>query len=449
MKRKTHLLRTAFALTIVLLIFSTFWAAQIQNSVSAETADIYRRHLRQDELLYELRRTVWLGGSAARDYLLNPDLNQDQDFRAHIRELEAESQRLLAGLDVIPLAAHPSPELRARLAEFWEAIHKTPSAAGRDPAGRYQFVQQEVVPRRNAAGQILRDFMGMNTRALQDDEVELALSRQSAARRLLMVLGLCMVMAVCVAVYSVHHTESLERRSAEQYAAMAEAKTELQQLSARLMEIQEEERTRLSRELHDEIGQSLAILKMDIARAAEAEGAQRADIGQRLARARLVAESTVKTIRNISSMLRPSLLDDLGLVAALQWQVEEFTRRTAVPCAFEEDGVAENLPGPLKTCVYRVVQESLHNCEKHAKAARVRVAVRQTDTAIQVAVEDDGVGFAAPATLGSGRFGILGMRERAAALGGVLEVSSTPGRGALVRLSVPVAPLREQAAGAA
>jgi len=173
-------------------------------------------------------------------------------------------------------------------------------------------------------------------------------------------------------------------RSGRQYA-------ELQQLSARLLEVEEDGRRKLSRELHDEIGQTLALLQIEISHAAATPEPSR----ERLERARALAERSVQSIRNMSVLLRPALLDDLGLVPALQFLLEDFLRRSGVACEFKEQDVEERLPDSVKTCVYRVVQEALHNCEKHSGASKVRVSVRQFPEWLVAEVEDDGRGFRA------------------------------------------------------
>ena len=135
----------------------------------------------------------------------------------------------------------------------------------------------------------------------------------------------------------------------------------------------------------------------------------------------------MQSIRNISGLLRPALLDDLGLVPALQFQLEDFLRRSGIACEFTEDGVEDRLPDPVKTCVYRVVQEALHNCEKHSSARKVRVTVRQFDEFLLAEVEDDGRGFTSTAQRSTG-LGLLGMRERSANAGGSLMIDSGPAR---------------------
>jgi signal transduction histidine kinase len=159
-------------------------------------------------------------------------------------------------------------------------------------------------------------------------------------------------------------------------------------------------------------------------------------------RARDLAERTVQTVRNIALLLRPALLDDLGLAPALQWQLEEFTRRSGIVCEFCEDGVDDMLPDPVKTCVYRVVQEALHNCEKHAGANRVSIALRQLPDSLEAEVRDNGRGFELNQKSMPHRnagLGILGMRERAARVGGTLALETAPGRGTHLSLRIPLA----------
>jgi signal transduction histidine kinase len=302
----------------------------------------------------------------------------------------------------------------------------------------YDFVQRDIVPRRTAVYTTLRQLTEVYQSELQNSEMQFARSRQSAVRRLALVLGLCVVLGILVAVFSLRHAESLERQTARQYEAVAKAKHDLQDLSARLLDIQEEERRRLSRGLHDEIGQTLTALRIEISNALGKAASP--EVRERLERARALAERCVQTIRDIALVLRPALLDDLGLAPALQWQVEDFGRRSGIAADFRDCGVEEDLPDLLKTCVFRVVQEALNNCEKHSGAGQVHVVLRQSLGVISLEVRDDGSGFVtgepgSPAHREG--LGLLGMRERAARLGGTLKVDSSPGRGTRIVLEIP------------
>jgi signal transduction histidine kinase len=304
-----------------------------------------------------------------------------------------------------------------------------------DDAMQYVFVQQELVPRSEAAAAVLKRLEQANHAAFSDTEADFAASRQGAARALLVLLVLGVVFGGAVARHSIRYSQHLERETERQFEEVSRAKQELERLSLRLMEIQEQERTRLARELHDEIVQNLAVLKLEITHAA-----RNAEHSERLARAREIAERTMRTVRNIMLLLRPSMLDDLGLGPALQWQTEDFQRRTGVTCHYAEQGLDDNLPDALKTCVYRVVQEALHNCQKHAAATEVHVRVEREGSMIHAEVRDNGRGFQArtDGRARAGHFGLIGMRERATGLGGVVWIDSAPGKGTRVKLEVPL-----------
>jgi signal transduction histidine kinase len=255
-----------------------------------------------------------------------------------------------------------------------------------------------------------------------------------------------------VAGFSLVYAESLENKNLSQYQEVQRTNAELQQLSGRLMEVQEQERAQLARDLHDEIGQMVATVRLEVSQAESLPACRFDEIRIRMARAKELAGRTVESVRNICLWLRPAMLDDLGLIPALQWQVEEFARRTGMEVTFTEHHVDDNLPDSTRTCVYRVLQESLHNCEKHAAATRVEVSISSHNGQILLEARDNGRGFATNSRGMSsrpGRFGILGMRERALASAGTLTIQSAPGEGTWVRLWVPATaspvkqPLRE------
>jgi signal transduction histidine kinase len=287
----------------------------------------------------------------------------------------------------------------------------------------------------------MRSLSDAEQKALQRSEAEFSDTRISAARHLLTLLALCVMLAIVVAWFSLAHSDSLERAAQSQYQEVTHAKQELEQLSARLLETEEEGRKKLARELHDEIGQAVAILQIEITNANSLPDDQLPALRQHLVHAREVAERTVQTVRNISLLLRPTLLDDLGLIPAVQWLLEDFIRRTGIQCSLAADEIDENLPDSIKTCIYRIIQESLHNCEKHAGASKAEISISQCGDSLTIDVKDNGRGFQTNASSARGRsigLGILGMRERATRVGGALNIETAPGHGTRVLLAVPV-----------
>jgi signal transduction histidine kinase len=438
---KRTALRTGYGVVIGVLVLSVVEAYRIQISVSEQHLEIYRHFVEQDDALTALRRNLWLASIYVRDYFIDPTPAQGGLLGSQLDAMWKEDEQALAILERAPNHRQVVPRIRKSLTEFWAVIKPIPQTmAGADDRAQVAFLQREVVPRRGELYNVLRDLTAADQQRLQNSEGEFAGARRTATERLVIMLGLSVLLAGLVARLSLRYAENLERKADEHVAQVEQAKQELQQLSARLLEIEEEGRRRLSRELHDEIGQTLALLQIEISHAQAMLGGPAGPLKARLDRARELAERTVQTIRNISGLLRPALLDDLGLVPALQFQLEDFLRRSGIRCEFTESGVADQLPDSVKTCVYRVVQEALHNCEKHSGARLVRVSVRQVADVLVTEIEDDGRGFQVDVKRGTG-LGLLGIRERAANAGGTLVIDSAPGRGARIALRIPLQPV--------
>jgi signal transduction histidine kinase len=444
MAGKRTVLRTGFGIVIGLSVLSTFTAYRIQDSFSKRTVEIHRKFVQQQTVLNNLRRTLWAGGIIARDFFLNTAADRSEVFHTQLRDLSAESADLFRQLDRIHPRDEKSVQLRRKFDELFETLAES-AELGIQDSQEYSFVQEQIVPRRRAAGLVLQEIERANENSLTQSEEDFTATRRAAAQRLLVMLGAGLLLGVMVTSFSLRYSENLEDQTALQFQEVSHAKLELEKLSARLMEIQEEERTRLSRELHDEIVQNIAVLRIEIMQAQQLGSDRIGDIREHLDRMRNLADRTLRTVRNITVLLRPSLLDDLGLGPALQWLTEDFRRRTGVRCEFADQGLGGDLPDAVKTCVYRVTQEALHNCEKHARATKVNVTVSQFANGILLEVRDDGIGIPHMLSHVTGEpaiaplhFGIIGMRERAGSLGGTLTVDSAPGMGSRITLLVPL-----------
>lgn len=215
---------------------------------------------------------------------------------------------------------------------------------------------------------------------------------------------------------------------------------ELRALSVRLQTIREDEARRIAREVHDEIGQSLTALAMDVAWL-EKKLIRRTKKGDLLAKleamSRLV-RSTTESVQRISSDLRPGVLDELGLEAAAEWAVGEFADRTGVQCRFASSLNGTDVDPPRATAVFRILQESLTNVARHAAASSLYVSLTAHDVELRLLVRDNGVGIEAERVLDSTSLGLLGMRERARSLGGTVEIGPAPGNGTAVCARIPL-----------
>ncbi len=212
------------------------------------------------------------------------------------------------------------------------------------------------------------------------------------------------------------------------------------QRASQIINAQEQERQRIARELHDETSQVLTSLLISLAVLEESLESQEAR--ERIADTRALAHSTLRAIRNLSIDLRPSALDDLGLLPALRWYVKEYQKKCSIEVEFHANGLKERLPAEMETALYRIVQECLTNTARHANARKVRINLKQTEDTIKATMVDDGKGFDYEALLknpGEGRgLGIAGMQERALLLNGTLKVDAVPGKGTRVEVNIPL-----------
>jgi signal transduction histidine kinase len=229
----------------------------------------------------------------------------------------------------------------------------------------------------------------------------------------------------------------LERQTQLRYLDLDRSRHELQRLSSRLVDAQESERRAISRELHDEIGQSLGALLVDLSRLSASLPPDRPEVKEQVDRMKSVAESSVQAVRNIALLLRPSMLDDLGLGPALEWQGREVSRRSDIEVEVHAEGVPGDLPPDYATTIYRLVQEALNNAVRHSGAKTAKVEVEPSGHRIRVRISDDGRGFDPKRTRG---LGILGMEERVKRLGGDFTVDSAPGRGTAILAELPLPP---------
>ncbi len=227
----------------------------------------------------------------------------------------------------------------------------------------------------------------------------------------------------------------LDRQTRARYVELARSQRALRELSARLVDAQETERRAISRELHDEVGQSLGALLVDIGRLSTTLSSGHPEVKEQLDNLKSVAERTFQSVRNIALLLRPSMLDDLGLAAALEWQGREVSRHSEIEVSVESESVPEDLPDEHKIYIYRLVQEALNNAVRHSRARNAKVVVERLAESVVVCVTDDGCGFDPGRSRG---MGILGMEERVKRLGGTLRVESQASKGTTVTAEFPI-----------
>lgn len=217
---------------------------------------------------------------------------------------------------------------------------------------------------------------------------------------------------------------------------LLETQADLRRLSEELMRNTEQERTRISREIHDQLGQLMTAIKMELRTIERLTGRDPTKVSERLKETYELVDETIRTIRRISTDLRPGILDDFGLLAAVEWQVQQFRDRTGIEIDLESDVEETLISKDMSTAAFRVLQEALTNVARHAEASRVRIAMRTTEADLLLTVEDNGKGMNGDPARRS--LGLVGMRERARQLGGSVNVGNLPTEGVRVELRVPL-----------
>ncbi len=389
--------------------------------------------------LDQIRAQIYLSGTYVRDLLLSPDDVGAGAQTARLAGLERETRQALDrySRSLESEEREPFLALRAEIDAYWRVLDRTLAWSPHDRNRlRTTFFYDELIPRRTTMLQIADRITAVNERGLNRAEERLAASSDGLRRSLILTFVITLAGGLMLAIVTISHTLRLDRELERRLEENARARADLQELSARLLRAQENERRSLARELHDEVGQSLSAILM------EAESAVCADdpseTRDHLRSIRTLAERTVNEVRDLALLLRPSMLDDFGLVPALNWHVRETAKRTGLKIALAAGEEADNLPDEHKTCIYRLVQEALNNSARHGNARTVEIAVTRENRRVLFSVRDDGVGFNPTLVRG---MGLLGMEERVRRLGGRMRIDSQLGQGTVISAELPVAEL--------
>jgi signal transduction histidine kinase len=406
------------------------------SSLRHNDTTLQARFLGRNRTLERIRSNIYLSGTFVRDSLLAPEQSGVRAQVATLEGLRRDSESALnsyaAALE--PEEAAPFGDLRSQIEAYWKVLDRTLAWTGEE-RGKFRdaFFYEELVPRRTSMLQIADRIEALNEDALRRGDMKLGELFGRLQLGLIAMVAVTLLGGATLAAFTIFHILKLEGEIQRRLQESVHSQASLQELSARLVRAQEEERRALSRELHDEVAQAFSAVLMETENLLDLDPAP--EVRAHLASIRGVAGKGMNEIRNMALLLRPSMLDDFGLLPALEWQAREIGKRTGLRVQ-----VASEMPGELpeehKTCVYRVVQEALNNCAQHAQASALQVSVRHQAGQIVVTVQDDGSGFDPNRVRG---LGLLGMEERARHLGGTFHIDSRPGRGTLLRVTLPLA----------
>jgi signal transduction histidine kinase len=298
------------------------------------------------------------------------------------------------------------------------------------------FIQDDVLPLRSLAVDLTDRMHALTERQLEASGMQVGELFSGFRARLVLLLAFTLGIGLALAGSSLRRILALEREGEVRFQQILHAQAELKRLSSELLSAQENERRRISRELHDEVGQVLSAIVLGLGNLRSA--IENDDRQEALSQLQLVQDMTQRNasvVRNISLLLRPTMLDDLGLLPALKWLAREVSRTSGIHVEVVAETDAEELPEDHRTCVYRVVQEAAHNAVRHSGAHQIRIHVQLMPGRLRVSIQDDGKGFTPTQSAG---LGILGMEERIHRLGGTMHVDSQLDRGTIVSFTLPL-----------
>lgn len=430
------------------LIFGLWMFAWVQLSLRISDAQgraeaINTRYVKAQETLSNIRSQVLMASVAFRDALLDPDPANIGGYRSQLERSYTTLDALLRAYE--PVSASPEErEQFARLEKEVDAYRRSTLdvlASDRNEwlAEARNVLSRRVTPRRDIIIAVSEGVQSLNRAGYVEQQSVIGGVYQSVQQDLWQVLGLALAIGVAVAMLAIVYAGRLERRLRQQMARDVELAHDLQELSAKLVTVQEQERRHIARELHDEIGQALTAIKVELAYA------QRSIEGQQgpttlLHAARTITDGALHQVRDLSYLLHPAALDEFGLVSAVDAHMKSFGRRYEIAAELSHASMSSRLAPETEAAAYRIIQEALNNVAKHAQATECKVYLARQPEMLRIVIEDNGIGFdsSAPRSADRRGLGLIGIRERASHLNGTVVIESARGRGTRIVVELPV-----------
>src|ERR1051326_1450635 len=432
-------LAIGFGALIVLIGILGFGAIRRADAIYRDMEAAQDSYSQTEEFRRDISRDLYLADIFLRDYLLDPS---NESAPRHRQELLAIRSSLQGQLDqlsaLMPYNDNSGlPRLKKEVEGYWDSVDPIFEWTPQEKAARSRlFLARKVLPRREAVVSLAREIAKMNTDNLEKERQRLKNTQAVLHRFLFQMMAVSLIIGSLVAILTTYRVMVLERRHDEQRTQIEETQKNLRRLSQRLVQAQEIERAALSRELHDEVGQMMTALGMEFGNLGTLRFCDGDMFERRIDDAKRLNADAMRAIRDLAMGLRPSMLDDLGLEAALEWQGREFSRHTGVQATVHVNLTSDRLTDAQQTCIYRVVQEALTNCARHAKAKNVLVSLCTKENNVAVIIHDDGIGFNSRPPRED--LGLLGIRERVEALDGRVRISSQPNKGTTIEVEIPV-----------
>lgn len=416
-------------------------AISFLSQIRVREEKIRQDYLARDRELQTLRSEIYTSGTHIRDFLLDTDEALATEHREQFLETQRQIEDGVARYRMLVRDGDTTPfrQFSRQLASYMDALAPVLNWTVAERHARASaFVQDELLPRRMSTLSLADRIQQISEGQLDESSKAVSVMLASFRVKLLALLLLAVGTGVALAGIALWRLLRLEREAQARFDEVVSTREELKRLSAELVAAQESERRRISRELHDEVGQVLTAIMLGLGNLRSAlKDANSDEALRQLQMVEDMTERNASVVRNISLLLRPTMLDDLGLVPALKWYAREVSRSGPMAADVMAESFVDDLPEEHRTCVFRIVQEAVRNAGRHSGAHQVRIYIGEKNGTLSVSVQDDGKGFDPSQEAG---LGILGMRERVMRLAGALEVNSKPGKGTMVTFSLPLSP---------
>jgi signal transduction histidine kinase len=441
-----------FGVTLIIWLSAGYYFTRRIAEVERDSAEINARYMQAQELLSTVRAQILLGSVYVRDALLDPDPSAADTYQQRLDDTyKAIDHALGQYVPVLDSSAERMnvDGLHREIDDFHRSMLQVlgPNSR-RSPGDARLILRNKVVPKREIAINVSEQVQALNRSAFVQQQRSVAAIYGATQRRVWGSLGLGLGASIAVGLFAILYAGRLEAGIARQRLKDVQNAHHLQRLSNKLITAQEEERRTIARELHDEVGQVLTTIKVELA-VAQTTMSTVEGCAHLLDDARAVTDGALTTVRDLSHLLHPALLDDLGLAAAVEWYLRGFGKRHGLKVDILQDRMDERLAPETEVCAYRIIQEALTNAAKHARATGCRVYLQRLTNTVLITIEDDGVGFLVNGADGvdvNRGLGLISIRERVAQLSGTLRIESAPGTGTRLTVELPAssAPNKEE-----
>ncbi len=391
-----------------------------------------------DEALRGLPADLHLAGILVRDYALDPSATAAPLYK---EQLKKEQQRIERDLTRLSMLSSVQKEKVQRLQKEIQAYADSlDPILGWSPQEKYALsfdVIRATLPKRQAIVDLAQELSALNAQNLASQREASERGRDSLQLFVRNLLLACLALGLLVAVTTARRIVNSEKKSEAERERAVEAERQQHRLAMRVVQVQEDERKRIALELHDAVGQMASALGMELGRLESLSQNSRSDFHEKIAEVKQMNTEVIRAVKELATGLRPAMLDQLGLGPALRSHARDFERRTNISTVIRLEGELDAIPEPHRTCIYRILQEALNNCGRHAQAKNVTISLAGAQQLIRLTVKDDGVGFDAASKSETG-LGLVGIAERVRDLDGKLKIDSRLGKGTSLEVELPV-----------